>query len=100
MGWTESWPLIRSIIQNAHKIPKKKKGNTLSYFLNLCVWKVDVMAGLPAPLLKHKVNVLTLEQWRGKLEDPETRMSLKSIYTSPGMSLFKPLLQGREMKLK
>lgn len=51
----------------------KAKGIPFSFhFLFLHVWKVDVMARLPAAILNHKVNVLTLGRWRGKLEDPGT----------------------------
>lgn len=59
----------------------KVKGIPFSFpFLFLCVWKVDVMAGLPAAILNHKVNVLTLGRWRGKLADPET-LTILGVFT-------------------
>lgn len=47
---------------------------------------MDVRAGIPAAILKHKTKALTLGRWRRKLEDLATLVTLQSLHTSSRLS--------------
>lgn len=65
------------------KISRKEKGIPFfSLFLYLRIWKMDVMSGIPAAILNHEVNALTLGRSRGKPEDPEILVTLWRFYIS------------------